>query len=106
MTLGAGYVEINLSGVKGTRDAYFNGQWQEHPAKSALHAAALFPRFQLRTVAVHRFLVQIEHARRAAAAAAVVDVGLYRRDWSRVWRLQFGMADGAARCVCHAIQIN
>jgi hypothetical protein len=27
LTVGADYVEINLSGVKGTRDAYFNGQF-------------------------------------------------------------------------------
>lgn len=41
LTVGADFIEINLSGVKGTRDAYFNGQFLTTTAVSEPSSIAL-----------------------------------------------------------------
>ena len=67
--------------------------------------APRFPARQLSAVAVHRIFVQVEHAGRAAAAAAVLDVGLDRGNRSGIVRFQLRVANGAGAVLCHVLNL-
>lgn len=63
---------------------------------STVRPLARLPSLVLRAVAVHGLFIQIEYARHAATAAAVIQAGLDRRDGFWIGPREGGHADGTA----------